>query len=209
MRAIISPATSDVGEDLVERFMESQLEVVALVRRTDRPEGQKQHIDLSIYGTGMLSPTELRRRMEGSEIVYQDIYSFANLEPLPDEDDVFKAAWAGGQLAHFARQRPGAIVEDVYTEPNAIIRVHLWSSGPAPAGGARRELSQPYVTDPALRLDLGDSMLEVTMIVPPRIARMQEGLVLTGSEPVGLVVAQLLRYWASLRMDHAAGPHRV
>ena len=209
MRAIITPATAAVSEDLVERLMESQVEVVALVRRTDRSPGQKQDVDLSVYGTGMLDRTELRRRMEGCDVVYQDIYSFANLEPLPTEDEVFKAAWAGGQLAHFPRQRPGAIVEDVYTAPDAIVRLHLWSGTPTPGGGARRELSQPFVADAALRLDLGGSALEVTAIVPPRVSPMQAGLVLTGGEPVALVSAELLHAWADLRVERSAGPRRA
>jgi hypothetical protein len=209
MRAIITPATLAVSEDLVERLIKSQVEVVALVRRTDRPTGQKQDVDLSVYGTGMLAPAELRRRMEGCDVVYQDIHSFANLDPLPDEDNAVRAAWAGGQLAHFPRQRPGAIVEDVYTAPDAIVRLHLWSSAPVPTGGARRELSQPFVTDAALRLDLRGSILEVTAIVPPRVSPMQAGLVLTGSEPVALVCAELLHAWASLRTDRPAGSHRA
>ena len=209
MRAIITPATPAISEDLVERLTESQLEVVALVRNTDRPAGQKQDVDLSVYGTGMLEPAELRRRMAGCDVVYQDIYSFAKLDPLPNEDAVFKAAWVGGQLAHFPRQRPGAIVEDVYAAPDAIVRMHLWSSGPAPTAGARRELSQPFVADAALRLDLGGSMLEVTLIVPPRISPMQAGLLLSDDEPVGRVCAELLHAWASLRVDRPAGPHRA
>jgi hypothetical protein len=209
MRAIITPASPAVSEDLVERLVESQTEVVALVRRTDRPAGQKQDVDLSVYGAGMLEPAELRRRMEGCDVVYQDIHSFAKLDPLPDEDSAAKAAWAGGQLAHFPRQRPGAIVEDVYTAPDAIVRMHLWSSGPAPTAGARRELSRPFVADASLRLDLGGGMLEVTLIVPPRVSPMQSGLVLSGDEPVGRVFAELLHAWASLRVDRTAGSHRV
>jgi hypothetical protein len=209
MRAIITPDSPAISEDLIERLMESHLEVVALVRRTDRPAGQKQAVDLSVYGTGMLAPTELRRRMEGCDVVYQDIYSFASLEPLPYEDDGFKAAWAGSRLASFAKSRPVSIVEDVYTAPDAIVRLHLWSSGPARAGGAHRELSQPFVVDASLRPEVGQRMLEVTVIVPPRVSRLEEGLVLTGSEPVGRVLAEMLHAWDSLRADRAAGSDRA
>ena len=209
MRAIITPASPAISEDLVERLMESQLEVVALVRRTERPAGQVQGVDLSVYGTGMLAPAELRRRMEGCDVVYQDIHSFANLDPLPDEDEVAKAAWTGGELAIFAKPRPVSIVEDVYTAPDAIVRVHLWSSGPGRAGGAHHELSKPFVADPSLRPDRGRRMLEVTLIVPPRVSRMEEGLVLSGDEPVGHVFAELLHAWDSLRAERAADPHRA
>jgi hypothetical protein len=209
MRAIITPATPAISEDLVERLMESQLEVVALVRRADRPAGQVQGIDLSVFGTGMLTPAELRSRMEGCDVVYQDIHSFANLEPLPDEDNAAKAAWAGGELATFAKPRAVSIVEDIYTAPDAIVRVHLWSSGPGRAGGAHRELSKPFVADPSLRPDLGRRMLEVTLIVPPRVSAMQAGLVLAGDEPIGSVFAELLHAWDSLRANHAAGSHRA
>jgi hypothetical protein len=157
----------------------------------------------------MLEPADLRRRIAGCDVVYQDIHSFAKLDPLPNEDAVFRSAWAGGQLAHFPRQRPGAIVEDVYTAPDAIVRVHLWSSAPVPAAGARRELSQPFVANAALRLDLGGSMLAVTLIVPPRVSPMQAGLVLAGGEPVALVFAELLHTWASLREERPASPHRT
>jgi hypothetical protein len=209
MRATIIPDSPAISEDLVERLMESHLDVVALVRPKDRPSGQVQGIDLSVFGTNMLAPTELRRRMSGCDIAYQDIYSFAKVDPLPGEDIAAKAAWAGSRLATFTKPRPRSIIEDVYTAPDAIVRVHLWSSGLARAGGTHRELSQPFVADPSLRPAVGQQMLEVTLIVPPRVSRMEEGLVLTGSEPVGHVFAELLHSWGSLRVDHEADPHRA
>lgn len=197
MRSIVTPDTPRMREDLVQRLMESELEVVALIRIGDQPTDRPQRLELAVYQPGMLGPAELRRRMEGCDVVFQDVYSFAHLRRRPDEDDVFREAWSGTGLASPGGRRGRAVREDVYVAPDAVVRLHLWSDALA---GPVRELPRPLFGGPSVLGQLGRQALEVTLILPPRLGQMQDGTTIESGRHLRDVLAELLNYWASLKL---------
>jgi hypothetical protein len=201
MRAVIFPTTAAMRRDLVERLIASELEVVGLIRLHERcAEGQKL-LDLSVYGQGMLSWRELEARMAGCEIVYQDIYSFANLRHLTTDDDLARVAWHESDVARLIEPGPASFREDIYEADDAIIRLHLWQGDGQTRPGRRVELVRRLIEDAALRHHLERRTVATTLILPRRVARLQDGTDLAMAEALRSVLVELLDYWAGLRTD--------
>jgi hypothetical protein len=142
MRSIISPDTVETEEDLLERLLACETEIVGLIRRDERdPDASdRPALALSVYGAGMLEPAELRQRLRGCDVIFQDIYSFAGLKAQPLEDDLSRVAWRAREPVTARPGRHAAMREDVFLAPDATVRLYRWANGQAGGSGDRAKL---------------------------------------------------------------------